>query len=154
MRAQNSGHIVNITSVMGKISTPGFGWYAASKHAVEALTDAVCGEVMEFGIDVVLIAPGLIKTEFVPRQLALLETVVHPLAYQKILQGLHTLLANEPQAPGPSIIAQAVLDAVIKSEPPVRHALPLDSKMSVVARWLFGARLFARAVRHQMKLNF
>ncbi|MBA2659812.1 MAG: SDR family NAD(P)-dependent oxidoreductase [Nitrosospira sp.] len=154
MRAQNSGHIVNITSVMGRISTPGFGWYAASKHAIEALTDAVRGEVMEFGIDVVLIAPGLIKTEFVPKQLELLKTVTHPPAYQKILRGLHNLLADEPKSPGPAIIAQAVLDAVTNSNPPIRHALPLDSKMAVAARWLLGARLFARAVRHQMKLKF
>ncbi|SEK79768.1 SDR family NAD(P)-dependent oxidoreductase [Nitrosovibrio tenuis] len=154
MRKQKSGHIVNITSVMGRISTPGFGWYAASKHAVEALSDAVRGEVMDFGIEVVLIAPGLIKTEFVPKQLDLLRTVAHPLAYQKILKGLHILLANEPKSPGPAIIAQAVLDTVTKPNPPIRYALPLDSKASVIARWLLGARLFARAVRHQMKLNF
>ena len=154
MRKQRSGHIINITSAMGRISTPGFGWYAASKHAVEAITDAVRGEVMEFGIEVVLIAPGLIKTEFVPKQLDLLKTIEHPQAYQKIVDGLHTLLANEPRSPGPAIIAQAVLDAVTSPHPPVRRALPLDSKMAVIARWLFGARLFAWTVRNQMKLNF
>ena len=152
MRAQKSGRIVNITSILGKMSTPGFGWYAASKHAVEALTDAVRGEVMEFGIDVVLIAPGLIKTEFVPKQLELLKTVAHPPAYRKIITGLHKLMAGEPEAPGPAIIAQAVLNAVTSSNPPVRHALPLDSKMAVAARWLLGARLFAWAIRRQMKL--
>ena len=151
MRERKSGRIVNITSILGKMSTPGFGWYAASKHAMEALTDAVRGEVMEFGIDVVLIAPGLIKTEFVPRQLELLKTVAHPPAYQKTITGLHNLLAGEPEAPGPAIIAQAVLDAVTTSSPPVRHAVPLDSKMAVAARWLLGARLFAWAIRRQMK---
>ncbi|MDQ3185898.1 MAG: SDR family NAD(P)-dependent oxidoreductase [Pseudomonadota bacterium] len=151
MREQKSGRIVNITSILGKISTPGFGWYAASKHAIEALTDAVRGEVMDFGIDVVLIAPGLIKTEFVPRELETLKTVSHPPAYQKVIEGLHHLVANEPESPGPAIIAQAVLDAVTSSNPPVRHALPLDSKMAVAARWLFGARLFAWAIRRQMK---
>lgn len=152
MRTQKSGRIVNITSILGKMSTPGFGWYAASKYAMEALTDAVRGEVMEFGIDVVLIAPGLIKTEFVPKQLELLNTVAHPPAYQKIITGLHHLMAGEPKAPGPAIIAQAVLNAVTSSKPPVRHALPLDSKMAVAARWLLGARLFAWAIRRQMKL--
>ncbi len=151
MRGRKSGHIVNITSAMGKISTPGFGWYAASKHAMEALTEAVRGEVMEFGIKVVLIAPGLIKTEFVPRQLALLNTIAHPPAYQKVVTGLYHLLVNEPKSPGPEIIAQAVLDAVVSPNPPVRHALPLDSKLAVAARWLFGARLFAWIIRRQMK---
>lgn len=151
MRERKSGCIVNMTSAMGKMSTPGFGWYAASKHAIEALTDAVRGEVMEFGIEVVLIAPGLIKTEFVPRQLALLDTVAHPPAYQKIIRGLHHLLVNEPTSPGPAIIAQAVLDAVTSANPPVRHALPLDAKLAVAARWLFGARFFAWVIRRQMK---
>ena len=83
MREQKSGCIINIVSALSRISVPGFGWYAASKHAIEALTDALRGEVMEFGIDVVLIAPGLIKTEFVPNQLRLLETVAHPSAYRE-----------------------------------------------------------------------
>jgi NAD(P)-dependent dehydrogenase (short-subunit alcohol dehydrogenase family) len=151
MREQKSGCIINIVSALSKISIPGFGWYAASKHAIEALTDALRGEVMEFGIDVVLIAPGLIKTEFVPNQLRLLETVVHPSAYRKLLTGVHKLLAREPEAPGPEIIAQSVLDALTAAVPPVRHALPLDSKAAVAARWLLGNRLFAWGVRQQMK---
>jgi len=66
MRERKAGCIINIASVMGKISTPGFGWYAASKHAMEALTDAVRGEVMELGIKVVLVAPGLIRRNSFP----------------------------------------------------------------------------------------
>ena len=86
------------------------------------------------------------------QQLELLKTVAHPPAYRKIITGLHKLMAGEPEAPGPAIIAQAVLNAVTSSNPPVRHALPLDSKMAVAARWLLGARLFAWAIRRQMKL--
>ena len=152
MREQESGCIINIASVLGKISIPGYGWYAASKHAVEALSDAVRGEVMGSGIDVVLIAPGLIKTEFVPKQLALLKTVAHPPVYQGLLAGVHGLLAGEPKAPGPEIIAKAVFDAVTASNPPVRHALPIDSKMAVIARWLMGGRIFTWVIRRLMKI--
>lgn len=152
MREQRSGCIVNISSVLGKISLPGFGWYAASKHAVEALSESLRGEVKALGIDVVVIAPGLIKTEFVEKEFALLETVQHPPVYRKILDGLRRLLAGEPQAPGPEIIANAILKAVTRSIPPVRHALPCDSKAAVISRWLLGARLFAWAVRKQMKI--
>lgn len=153
MREQKSGCIVNIASVLSRISVPGFGWYAASKYAIEALTDALRGEVIEFGINVVLIAPGLIKTEFVPNQLRKLKTVAHPPAYDKLLVGIHNLLADEPNSPGPDIIAKAVADAVTASTPPVRHALPLDSKMAIAARWLMGDRLFAWAIRLQMKFS-
>jgi hypothetical protein len=65
--------------------------------------------------------------------------------------GLRRLLAGESRAPGPAIIARAVLDAVTSPNPPVRHALPLDSKAAVVARWLMGPRIFSWAIRRQMK---
>jgi NAD(P)-dependent dehydrogenase (short-subunit alcohol dehydrogenase family) len=153
MRDQKSGCIVNIASVLSRISVPGFGWYSASKYAIEALSDAVRGEVMEFGINVVMIAPGLIKTEFVPNELRSLEAVAHPPAYGNLLSGVRNLVADEPNAPGPEIVAKAVLSAVKATYPPVRHALPLDSKMSVIARWLLGARIFAWVVRLQMKFS-
>lgn len=152
MREQRSGCIVNISSILGKIALPGFGWYAASKHVVEALSESLRGEVKALGIDVVVIAPGLIKTEFVEKEFALLETIKHLPVYRKIIDGLHLPFAGEPQAPGPEIIAKAILKAVTQSISPVRHALPWDSKTAVISRRLLGARLFAWAVRKQMKI--
>jgi NADP-dependent 3-hydroxy acid dehydrogenase YdfG len=64
MRAQGSGRIVNISSIGGKIVFPGGGIYHATKHSVEALSDALRWEVAGFGIKVAIIEPGLIKTEF------------------------------------------------------------------------------------------
>ena len=152
MRQQKSGRIINITSILGRVPIPGFGWYTASKHAVEALSETLRSEVMGSGIDVVVIAPGLIKTEFVPRQLALLETVAHPPVYQRLLAGVRGLLVDEPRAPGPEIIARAVLAAATTANPPMRHALPADSKMAIMARWLLGPRVFSWAVRYLMKI--
>jgi NAD(P)-dependent dehydrogenase (short-subunit alcohol dehydrogenase family) len=64
MRAQGRGRIVNVSSMGGRLTFPGGGWYHASKHAVEALSDALRFEVQGFGIDVVVIQPGLIRTRF------------------------------------------------------------------------------------------
>jgi NAD(P)-dependent dehydrogenase (short-subunit alcohol dehydrogenase family) len=64
MRAQGWGRIVNLSSVGGKVVFPGGGVYHATKHAVEALSDAMRFEVAGFGVKVVIIEPGLIKTEF------------------------------------------------------------------------------------------
>lgn len=64
MRRQGSGRIVNLSSMGGKLTFPGGGAYHATKHAVEALSDALRFEVRGFGIDVVLIEPGLIRTGF------------------------------------------------------------------------------------------
>jgi NAD(P)-dependent dehydrogenase (short-subunit alcohol dehydrogenase family) len=64
MRREGWGRIVNVSSMGGRLTFPGGGWYHASKHAVEALSDALRFEVQGFGVDVVVIEPGLIRTEF------------------------------------------------------------------------------------------
>jgi NAD(P)-dependent dehydrogenase (short-subunit alcohol dehydrogenase family) len=64
MRRTGSGRIVNVSSMGGKLTFPGGGVYHATKHAVEAISDALRFEVAGFGVDVVVIEPGLIKTEF------------------------------------------------------------------------------------------
>ena len=64
MRRRGQGRIVNVSSMGGKLTFPGGGIYHATKHAVEALSDAMRFEVRGFGVDVVVIEPGLIKTGF------------------------------------------------------------------------------------------
>src|SRR2546426_10733303 len=64
MRAQRWGKIVNVGSMGGRLTFPGGGYYHATKHALEAISDALRFEVAGFGIDVILLEPGLITTEF------------------------------------------------------------------------------------------
>src|SRR5215212_7492856 len=64
MRAQGWGRIVNLSSMGGRFTFPGGGYYHATKHAVEAISDALRFEVRGFGIDVVIVEPGLIRTGF------------------------------------------------------------------------------------------
>ena len=64
MRAQRWGKIVNLSSMGGRLTFPGGGWYHATKHAIEAMSDALRFELHGFGIDVIVIEPGLITTEF------------------------------------------------------------------------------------------
>jgi short-subunit dehydrogenase len=64
MRAQNFGRIINVTSIGGKLATPLGGWYHASKFALEGLSDSLRNEVAQFGIDVVVIEPGGVKSEW------------------------------------------------------------------------------------------
>src|SRR3954469_22072693 len=63
MRARRSGRIVNISSMLGEISVPGSGIYGATKHAIEALSDALRMELKQFGISVVVVQPGFTATE-------------------------------------------------------------------------------------------
>ena len=62
MRAQESGTIINISSVLGKVYNPLYGWYVSSKHALEGWSDVLRIEVEQFGIDVIIVEPGMIKT--------------------------------------------------------------------------------------------
>jgi NAD(P)-dependent dehydrogenase (short-subunit alcohol dehydrogenase family) len=78
MRAQRWGRIVNVSSMGGRLTFPGGGWYHASKHAVEALSDALRFEVESFGIDVVVIEPGLIRTRFAERAVGEIPAVEGP----------------------------------------------------------------------------
>jgi NAD(P)-dependent dehydrogenase (short-subunit alcohol dehydrogenase family) len=64
MRRQRWGRIVNLSSMGGRLVFPGGGLYHGTKYAVEAISDALRFEVRDFGVDVILIEPGLIKTEF------------------------------------------------------------------------------------------
>jgi NAD(P)-dependent dehydrogenase (short-subunit alcohol dehydrogenase family) len=70
MRARRSGRIVNVSSMGGRTTLPGGGAYHASKHAVEALSDALRIEVGRFGIDVVLVEPGVVRTPWSERALS------------------------------------------------------------------------------------
>jgi NAD(P)-dependent dehydrogenase (short-subunit alcohol dehydrogenase family) len=69
MRAQKSGHIINITSVAGLVGFPGSGYYAASKHAVEGWSDALLAEVQPLGINVTCVEPGPFRTDWAGRSL-------------------------------------------------------------------------------------
>ena len=62
MREQGSGTIINISSVLGKVYNPLYGWYVSSKHALEGWADVLRLEVQQFGVDVVIVEPGMIKT--------------------------------------------------------------------------------------------
>ena len=67
MRRQGWGKIVNVSSMGGKLTFPGGGIYHGTKHAVEAISDALRFEVRGFGVDVIVIEPGLIRTQFARR---------------------------------------------------------------------------------------
>ncbi len=69
MRAQRSGHILNITSVAGHVGFPASGYYAASKHAVEGFSDALLAEAGPLGIRVTCVAPGPFRTDWAGRSL-------------------------------------------------------------------------------------
>src|SRR3954470_10240518 len=88
MRRAGGGRIVNISSMGGRLTFPGGGVYHATKYAVEALSDALRFEVQGFGVRVVLIEPGLIRTEFATTAVASVDEASDPGVYEKFNQAV------------------------------------------------------------------
>lgn len=152
MRQQHSGRIVNLSSVAGKFVTPLAGWYNASKFAVEALSDALRNEVAPFDIQVVVIEPGAIKSEFADIALGELQDASKLAAYQGMSQSFRKLVSGSYRnAPGPEIVARAIFKAVSAHRPRTRYALPMDSWLLILVRWLLTDRLLDTLVRNQLR---
>ena len=123
MRKMRGGTIVNLSSMAGKFAFPGSGPYAATKHAVEAITDALRIEVRPFGIRVVAIRPGFIATEF--NDVATAETgdlfartdPDYKPVYETSGKAIGSMFAGGVTVPGPELIAKIVLDAVLSDSP-------------------------------------
>jgi short-subunit dehydrogenase len=122
MRRLRKGTIINLSSIVGKFPFPTSGVYSATKHAVEAISDALRVEVRPFGIRVVTIRPGVIATEFneVANQLTgdLLSRTDpdYKPVYQAYGVGMGKLFANI-SIPGPELIANIILEAVLSDSP-------------------------------------
>lgn len=122
MRRQRKGIIVNLSSIVGKFSFPGSGIYAASKHALEAITDAMRLELAPMGIKVVTIRPGPIATEFndVATQMTgdLMDRTDpdYKAIYQRAGEYTGKLFADL-HIPGPDLIANLIMEAVLSETP-------------------------------------
>jgi NAD(P)-dependent dehydrogenase (short-subunit alcohol dehydrogenase family) len=152
MRAQKSGLIINMSSVVGKLSIPVLGWYAATKHAIEGMTDALRLEVKQFGINVVLVEPSYLKTGFEAAAMAELDASNDPEAYGKLLaayrRGFRKGYAN---APGAEVVVAAVNKAIAARRPKARYRPSRESRMLITLRSLLSDRLFDALVEKLFK---
>jgi NAD(P)-dependent dehydrogenase (short-subunit alcohol dehydrogenase family) len=152
MRKQASGRIINMSSVAGRVSTPLAGWYSASKHAVEALSDALRLEMAPFGIKVVVIQPGAIKTGFDDIAVGELARTARIEAYRPMAQAFKRLVEGSyARAPGPELVAKAIVRAATDRHPPLRIVLPNDSRALIALKRLFGDGFLDWAVSTQLR---
>ncbi|MEV0698689.1 oxidoreductase [Saccharopolyspora sp. NPDC050389] len=124
MRAQRSGTIVNVSSIGGEISLPLGAWYYASKHALEAFSDTLRMEVEPFGIDVVIVQPGIIKTEFEDQTAAQLREISGNGAYREMAEAMarrgETGLS---EGSDPGLVAETIRQAIESGRPDTRCAV-------------------------------
>jgi short-subunit dehydrogenase len=144
MRRQASGRIVNISSVAGRIARPLSSVYDATKHALEAISDGLRGELAPFGIKVVIIEPGFIVTEFLgvanERARAVIE---QDSPYKPFFEGSAEGYQRVRKMAGrPDDIAQLVVKALTLDHPRPRYAAPRHARLAIVLKRLLPARLF------------
>lgn len=152
MRRQGAGRIINISSIGGKIYQPFGGWYHATKFAVEGLSDSMRLELAPLGIDVVVIEPGAIATEWsgIAGQ-HLLATSGHGAYAEQAIRAAAFFTADpEGVASPPSVIADAVAKAVTARRPRTRYVAGRGAKAILATRRLLPDRAFDRAMTAMM----
>jgi NAD(P)-dependent dehydrogenase (short-subunit alcohol dehydrogenase family) len=125
MRAQKSGTIVNISSVGGFIGFPGSGYYAATKFAVEGLSESLSREVAPFGIKVVIVEPGPFRTDWAGRSIKTPKQPIDAYAETAIARRNQIQGYSGSQPGDPVRAVQAIIKTVEQDNPPLR--LPLGS---------------------------
>jgi NADP-dependent 3-hydroxy acid dehydrogenase YdfG len=156
MREQRWGRIVNISSIAGRMVFPGAGMYHATKHAVEAISDALRFEVQEFGVGVTIVEPGFIRTHFS-------ETVAQSVAegnreedaYARFNRAVVKRTASAYEGPLALLggtadsCASAIEKAIEKDTAPVRVPVTLSAHLLLAQRRITPDRLWDLAMRLQ-----
>jgi NAD(P)-dependent dehydrogenase (short-subunit alcohol dehydrogenase family) len=153
MRAQGAGRIVNVSSMGGKLTFPGGGVYHATKHAVEALSDALRFEVQGFGVDVVVIEPGLIKTGFADAAVDAMEKGTESDGpYAKFNRAVAKTTTAAYQGPlaklggGPDDVARVIEKVLSKRRPKTRYPVTPSARLILAQRRLVSDRMWDRIV--------
>lgn len=155
MRSRRSGHIINITSMGGKMYSLLGAWYHATKHALEGWSDCLRLEVAGFGIKVVIVEPGVIETGFGD---AASDSIVR----QRLASGPYGHLVKmvamsikktygQGTGSSPEVIAEVVSRAVKSSNPHTRYAAGKFAKMLIRMRVWLGDRMFDRIILSQTR---
>ncbi len=155
MRAQHWGKIVNISSMGGRLTFPGGGLYHATKYSVEALSDALRFEVRGFGVDVIVIEPGLIVTKFGEVASGSLGVAGDEGAYGEFNRKVAELTAGAYKGPmaklgaGPEAVAKRIADALRAGRPRARYPVTPSARLMITQRRLTPDRVWDLMMRSQ-----
>jgi NAD(P)-dependent dehydrogenase (short-subunit alcohol dehydrogenase family) len=150
MRREGRGRIVNVSSMGGKLTFPGGGIYHATKHAVEAISDALRFEVRGFGVQVVVIEPGLIRTGFGDAAVASVPREDGP--YGEFNSAVAAVTAGVHDGPlgrlgaGPEAVAKAIERALTADRPRTRYKVTASARVLMAQRSLLPDRAWDAVV--------
>ncbi|HMF78810.1 MAG TPA: oxidoreductase [Bryobacteraceae bacterium] len=141
MRKQRSGHIINISSIGGYGSYPGWGVYSSTKFAVEGITESLHGELAPLGIHATVVEPGFFRTEFLDSS-SLIKTAKVIDDYADTVGKMREFAEghNRQQPGNPRKLAQAILQLANAAEPPLRLPLGTDTLKRIADKNAFVER--------------
>jgi NADP-dependent 3-hydroxy acid dehydrogenase YdfG len=155
MRQQRWGKIVNLSSMGGRLVFPGGGLYHATKYAVEAISDALRFEVRGFGVDVVLIEPGLIVTAFGDTAMASVGTSGDGGPYAEFNRKVASLTQNAYKGPmsklgaGPDAVAKTIAKAISVGKPKARYPVTPSAHLMINQRRFTPDKVWDLMMRSQ-----
>ncbi|WP_191298709.1 SDR family oxidoreductase [Lentzea cavernae] len=134
LREQRSGHVVNVSSVLGLTSVPGWGLYCAGKYALEGLSEALAGEVAGFGVGVTVVEPGYFRTDFLTTDSLALPDATSG-AYPEIAEMVENHLKLQGNQPGDPVRgARLMIEKVVTGDDSLRLVLGSDSHAYATAK--------------------
>ena len=154
MRERGSGTIVNVTSLAGRVTGPLGGFYASTKYALEAISEALHLEAGHFGIRVRVVEPGFFDTGFQGKEprFALDRPPYDEL--DRVWQGAFEKLQGGPEALGPEPVAAVIADALESDEPKLRWPVGADADMVLAARTTMDDETFEATMRGVLELTW
>jgi NAD(P)-dependent dehydrogenase (short-subunit alcohol dehydrogenase family) len=156
MRRQGWGRIVNVSSIGGKLVFPGGGFYHGTKHAVEAISDALRFEVRPFGVRVIIVEPGTVITPFGDTALSSI-TATESGPYAAFKEGLAKTVAGAYEGPLAKLaisadkVASAIEKAISARRPRPRYAVGAVAKSGITLRRVTPDRVFDMVLRSQFR---
>jgi NAD(P)-dependent dehydrogenase (short-subunit alcohol dehydrogenase family) len=152
MRIQVCGRIINVSSVGGKLGEPHGVWYHATKFAVEGLSDSLRMELKEFGIDVVIIEPGAIITEWagIARE-NMLKTSGNTVYGELTRKHAAMFQRADKMGSQPVVVAKTIVKAITTSHPKTRYATGGGAKLILFVKSILPDRMFDKLMLGMMK---
>ena len=155
MRERGRGTVVNVTAGVGGLTVPGLGVYTGSKFALESATDALRQELSPFGVDAVMVEPGIVATDFYDRALAELAELDHSAAYDDLYRVLDDIGAVEAGGPGinrPERVARTIVRAATADDPDPVYRVGPSATLGTYAGSVVRGRTRDKASRLGVKL--
>ncbi|MHC4120236.1 MAG: SDR family NAD(P)-dependent oxidoreductase [Planctomycetota bacterium] len=152
MRKRRSGRIIITASMSSHISTAGSGWYAATKHALSAMTTALRMEVYDLGIKVIQIEPGPVKTDFGDVAFSGYDGLVHDNDYKLLMNGFKKhMIKTYLKSPPPDSTIDAMIKAATARNPKPVYRTTFQAKALPMIYAIVGIRWFTRIVLMTLK---